>query len=404
MEKRCYTRRQNATCNCQEDATCTSHVSLRLAFANPPSTTMSSQPNTTTIPFSIAHHQSPIRLLELPPAILTLINTASLPTLQIKAAPSSASSHAVLCTATQTFALRQVHSSNKTFLLTPSSGGGVTVTSTATSYLELLPSTEDAKSILKPNLLSYPTTSTPPGKTKAQLIRDIPVSDDEFLAAWQALAAFEHAGSCYVPTAAALLKAVKAALTNATAAGVRLEVPFEISKLIDEEEEEELPRPLIVAAMGLVCTTTPEGWVLDPQRCVEMVGRWVLQGWSEAGKGDLLYVAFLKMWKAAVPESCKGMCKLEVLKVGLYQGKWGRGANGHRIGILCRRRTRLGLWRRERRRQRNRRPPPRGRRISGMKGLGRGRSRVNMISAVGRRRIGQYTRTAWTICCLTSAR
>jgi sister chromatid cohesion protein DCC1 len=351
---------------------------------------MSSQPNTTTIPLSIAHQQSPIRLLELPPAILTLIKTTPAPTLQIKAAPSS-SNHAVLCTSTQTFALRQVHSSNTTFLLTPSPAG-VTATSTATSYLELLPSTADAKDILRPNLLPYPSSPSSPGKSKAQIARDVPVSDAEFSAAWQDIAAFEHEGKCYVPTATALLKAVKEAFTNAAAAGVRLEVPFEISKVIDEEEdEEEVPAPLLVAAMERLCTRTPEGWVLDRERCAGMVGRWVLQEWSEAGKGDLFPVVFLKMWKAAVPESCRGLCKLETLKVGPYLGKWSVGANGHRITIVRRHRIRFGLWRRERRRRRSQRLPPRGRRISGMKGLGKERNRgIVTIPGVERWWIGQY--------------
>ena len=43
-------------------------------------TKMSSQPNSTIIPLSITHEQQPVRLIELPPAILSLITSETPPT------------------------------------------------------------------------------------------------------------------------------------------------------------------------------------------------------------------------------------------------------------------------------------------------------------------------------------
>ncbi|KAA8904683.1 sister chromatid cohesion protein Dcc1 [Sphaerosporella brunnea] len=299
---------------------------------------MSSQPNTTKIPFSIAHTQQPVRLIELPPAILSLINSDERPTLKIKAAAalppsqshnaSSTSDHAVLCTADKTFSLRQVHSSNTTFLLTPTascdspSSGEVTVTSTVTSYLELLPlpSIADARDLLRPHLLPYPSPPPSPGtrKSRTQLARDTPISDAEFNHAWDSLGAFEHDGCCYIPTPSSLLAAVKEAFTSAAAERITIcaKSPFSPDLVLGcIDEDVEIPRPLIVAALASVCDCAEDGWRLNESRCIEATGRWVLQEWHEMGKGDMLYIAFSKIWKSVVPDGCARLCCLDAIKV-----------------------------------------------------------------------------------------
>lgn len=49
---------------------------------------MSSQPNTTTVPFSVSHAQNPVRLLELPPAILSLLTSPNPPMLPASSSPA----------------------------------------------------------------------------------------------------------------------------------------------------------------------------------------------------------------------------------------------------------------------------------------------------------------------------
>jgi len=316
-------------------------------------TKMSSQANTTIIPFSIAHEQQPVRLLELPPAILSLITSGDPPTcvrlpstyfpvyshpcrLKIKAAPTSIATthtgatadHAVLCTSDKTFSLRQVHSSNTSFLLSPPTsedggGGGITATSTVTSYIELLPVTPDTKSLLRSLLLPYPTAAiisssgskSNVGMSKDQLRNNLPVSDAEFESAWTDLSAFEYNNSSYISTAEGLLSALKEAFTNAAAAGVKLCTPFRLDALLDDECE--IPLALVETVVSRICERKGNRWVLLPQKAAHVVGRWVLEEWHTSGKPDMLYVSFISRWKAAVPQECKLLCNLDVLKVRL---------------------------------------------------------------------------------------
>ena len=258
------------------------------------------------------------------------------------------SDHAVLCTADKTYSLRQVHSSNTTYLVQPcttttttttSTVAGVTATSTITSYLELLPLTPDPQTLLRPLLLPYPSSHPPPsagsglGRSRQQLLHDLPISNAEFSAAWASLCAFESDGVAYTPSVQAILKTLREAVTGAVAEGMKLSVPFSPTALLRAIDDPEVPLGLLESVLALICdVSTVEGggggggggvgdsdccWVLDSQRCVRTVGRWVLQEWHEGGKGvDMLYITFISKWKAAMPDECAGLCKLELLKVG----------------------------------------------------------------------------------------
>jgi sister chromatid cohesion protein DCC1 len=252
--------------------------------------------------------------------------------LKIKAASTSTATthtgatadHAVLCTSDKTFSLRQVHSSNTSFLLSPQTSeggvGGITATSTVTSYIELLPVTPDTKSLLRPLLLPYPTAATSSsgsksnvGMSKVQLRNNLPVSDAEFESAWTDLSAFEYNNSSYISTAEGLLSALKEAFTNAAASGVKLCAPFRLDALLDNECE--IPSALVETVVARICERKGDGWVLLPEKATHVVGRWVLEEWHTSGKPDMLYVSFMSRWKAAVPQECKLLCKLDVLKV-----------------------------------------------------------------------------------------
>lgn len=215
----------------------------------------------------------------------------------------------------------------------------MTATSTVTSYLELLPLAPDPQTLLQPLLLPYPSShpSSPSfsslpsagsgcGRSRQQLLHDLPISNAEFSAAWTSLCAFESGGVAYTPSVQAILKTLREAVTGAVAEGMKLSAPFSAAALLRAIDDPEVPLGLLESVLALICNeSTTEGggvggsdcfWVLDSQRCVRTIGRWVLQEWHEGGKGaDMLYITFISKWKAAVPDVCAGLCKLELLKV-----------------------------------------------------------------------------------------
>jgi sister chromatid cohesion protein DCC1 len=285
-----------------------------------------------TVPFTYAHDQAPVRLVELPPAVLSLLSASSPPVLKIKAAPppanlasSTPAHHAVLCTDSQTFSLRQVHSSNSILLLSPTSSGAVSVTSTVSSYLELLPVTPDAKSLITGQLPLYSGRETRPqnpGQSKRKLLKDIPASDAECQSAWRECLAFEHAGVCYRPSPDVALQTLKEAFTSAMAEGIKLTSPFTCKRVIEAIDDSETPALLVHAVLQRVSTQYAGErevgealWVLNNDECVKAAGRMVLEDWSERNKNDMMYISFLSKWKAAVPDECIDLCKLDCLKV-----------------------------------------------------------------------------------------
>ncbi|KAK6499868.1 hypothetical protein TWF481_010225 [Arthrobotrys musiformis] len=196
---------------------------------------MSTQDDSKAIPLAFAHEQAPVRLLELPPSLLSLIENStsrsSAPLLKIKAPPNPTNNgpntpstgpapFAVLTTATETYNIRSVHSSNSIFILKPvpipiipdqddvdsdtemadepiiTSKPGVIVTSTCASHLELLPSKPNTELLLQSALTEYKSSETPPIRpsealSKSQILRNMPVSDAEFHEGWRDVTAFE---------------------------------------------------------------------------------------------------------------------------------------------------------------------------------------------------------------------
>ncbi|KAG0131022.1 sister chromatid cohesion protein Dcc1 [Tuber indicum] len=275
---------------------------------------MSTQANT-GIPFSYSHSQSPIRLLELPPALLSLVTSDSPPIIQIKAAPTPANTtgprgsgdHAVLCTPTQTFSLRHVHCSNSILLIQPSeppppssvedeqqqafplTSTGLKAIATAGSWLELIPVTPDCASILREKIPVYhgwtDNHPVPPAMeepiSRAQLLDSIPASDAEFSIAWDALLAFEtDSGEAFRPSAAAILKAISEINTSATAESFSLSTPsgFTVSAILGMLDDVEMPAGLVTAVIGGMCDRVEESmddnaWRLNTDKCC-VSGNW----------------------------------------------------------------------------------------------------------------------------------
>ncbi|RVD84074.1 uncharacterized protein DFL_005843 [Arthrobotrys flagrans] len=196
---------------------------------------MSTQDDSKAIPLAFAHEQAPVRLLELPPSLLSLIENSTFqspaPVLKIKAPPNPINNgpnttstgptpFAVLTTATETYNIRSVHSSNSIFILKPvpipiiqdqdevdsdtemvddpiiTTKPGVIVTSTCASHLELLPSKPNTELLLQSTLTEYKSSETPPERpseplSKSQILLNTPVSDAEFHEGWRGVTAFE---------------------------------------------------------------------------------------------------------------------------------------------------------------------------------------------------------------------
>ncbi|KAF3936098.1 hypothetical protein ABW20_dc0108388 [Dactylellina cionopaga] len=341
---------------------------------------MSTQDGHKTIPLAFAHDQSPIRLLELSPSLLSLIENStfkgSSPVLKIKASPSitsdasssssSSSGHpapfAVLTTATDTFNIRSVHSSNSIFILkpgliptipkttrdgddgengsdtemadipAPSTKPGVIVTSTCASHLELLPSKPNVELILRPVLTEYVSPETPPTRpsdapSKTQTLLDTPASDAEFAQGWIDVTAFELDNWAVRLAPSAALHIFKAIVTIMYAVsgtnsewrteGVGLN---EIVEAIKEDGElEEWPADAIGAVVrgGWELKRGSDGslaYMYNPSHGAKWVGKQVLLANPDKSFRES---EFKGTWQEAVPPDCTDLVDLKTLG-GLY--------------------------------------------------------------------------------------
>jgi len=77
------------------------------------------------IPFSASHQQQAFKLIELPPELLTLLESDAPPTLTItSSAPTETTpAYALLNTGTKTYQMRQKNTSNPIMIIQPSSTG-----------------------------------------------------------------------------------------------------------------------------------------------------------------------------------------------------------------------------------------------------------------------------------------
>lgn len=318
--------------------------------------------NNTGIPISFSHNLSPIRLIELPPALLPLLKTSNdspRPTLYIKAssAPTSDSSsstqpptsHAVLTTPTQTYSLRQVYSSNSILLLQPtssSSNTNLTVVSAVNSYMELIPAACDATTLILQHVPVFPPPGSVAPVTRTSLLSSLPVSPAEFNAAWTNLCCFDcPEGFAYRPLPSTILETLKAiSLINYHDFddGVDLAkfLPEDIIEAIDryyalahgvdddedddEDEQDEEPRRCVpglvksVLAEVSMCGSRGLGGdyrAIVKDKLMEWVGRLVLEDWALKGKGDMLYISFMTKWRQEVPDWLSAVdCELKLIE------------------------------------------------------------------------------------------
>ncbi|RPB17605.1 hypothetical protein P167DRAFT_540988 [Morchella conica CCBAS932] len=278
--------------------------------------------NNTGIPLSFSHNLAPIRLIELPPALLSLLsNTDSPPTLQIKASSApidthSTSNHAVLTTPTQTFSLRQVYSSNSLLLLKPSTTDttGLNVVSTANSYMELIPTIHNAKDLILKHIPVFPLPADITPITRAEILASIPVSTGEFDAAWKELHCFScPKGFAYRPAPSAILQTLKTIELVHSVGEDRIELNRYFASLYDgddEDDDEEVERCIpglveaVLSEVGLTNREMVSSMSICERTWMAWLGRLVLEDWASKSKGDMLYASFMTKWKQEAPDWC----------------------------------------------------------------------------------------------------
>ncbi|KAK5009105.1 sister chromatid cohesion protein-like protein Dcc1 [Cryomyces antarcticus] len=299
------------------------------------------------MPFSLAGTQQHFRLLELPPALLELLCSPSPPALSIKseAVQAGKPSHIVLCTPTETFQLRQVHTSNSVFITQPASSGGslasgVSAVATCSAFLETSSSCPpiSAKEYLENVLPVYHSPSTTSqayaggnslkhGTNKSQIFANIPLSDAECNQAWIELCAFESEDlkASLVPSPSALTAVWRCIMEGTTAESVDLTSMFQPSDLHEHSTDDGWPKELLEAVFVKLALEedrsdlirSPErGTVrIDRQMCVRWVGATFLEKelFEDRAK-PIDATEFLASWKDALPEAWRNDASWDLLQ------------------------------------------------------------------------------------------
>ena len=180
------------------------------------------------------------------------------------------SGNAVLCTETQTYSLRQVHTSNSVFILRPSQSEVASVTSESVSAiarcpttLELVSSTLSGAAFLKSVLPPYAISDAVSGqddslhedkassgyRSREAVLNDAPMSRQELHLAWVELCAFEKDGSAMLPTASALYALWKSIMSASTIKGMKLDESIYVNSIAEAVEDDGFPRDLLHAVI-----------------------------------------------------------------------------------------------------------------------------------------------------------
>ena len=245
--------------------------------------------------------------------------------------------HAVLCTQSQTFQVRQVQSSNSVFVLEPSeqsvtsesndiAGTSLRAIAKCPNMLELIPTIPEAVAFLKLEMLVYmgdPSDShnstNPMGpdrrKSKSEVLKDAPFSAGEFNEAWTKVCAFEAGDVAWIPTATLLIKAWGGIVTAATIRGLNFDERFPIGAVTSTADVDGFPVPLMEAILARVSNIDRESMdqyaTVDRSRCVFWVGSIFLDSMG----GEIAVSKFLEQWRDKLPEAWRGDATLAALKV-----------------------------------------------------------------------------------------
>ena len=183
-------------------------------------------------------------------------------------------SNAVLCTDSQTYHIRQVHSSNSIFVTlpweTPHNRSEETIVATSisavakcTATLELLPSSPCSVAYLRERLASYVAGDQADSEVvssgerniaiegnKSSLLEDAPFSVREFESAWKILCAFDLEGKSFRPTAPSLVSIWRSILSAISLRSINLEESFSLDALVETADEDGHPLSLLKAVLA----------------------------------------------------------------------------------------------------------------------------------------------------------
>lgn len=194
------------------------------------------------------------------------------------------SSTAVICTDSQSFPVRQVHTSNTLFvahaaLLRPSTEDhvpkdGVRAIASCAATLELYTLKESAIPYLWKLLPLYSSPESfaavftgPAYRSLHAVGNDIPLSYQEIEQGWIQICAFAKDGKCFRPTAASLLDVWKAMVSASLAEDIPLNSTFLVDDLWKATKDSEFPRALFDAILARIADddTMEDG---DNSKCV----------------------------------------------------------------------------------------------------------------------------------------
>ncbi|QDS73139.1 hypothetical protein FKW77_001700 [Venturia effusa] len=287
------------------------------------------------IPFSIANDFSNFRLLELPEELLATLTSPNAPILFLKSETDA--SNAVLCTHSQSFPIRQVHTSNTVFvahsaLLRASAEDdipkdGIRAIASCPSTLELYTAKDSAIPYLRKLLPVYSSPESltgiftgPAYRSLSAVSNDVPLSYLEIEQGWMHICAFAKDGNCFRPTAASLLEVWKAMVSASVAEDVPLNKTFLVDDLWKATKDSDFPRALFDAILARIADndTMEDGgnskWCsVDTNNCISWVATLLLEVQTRAEQTTAVD-EFLESWRNHVIEEWRDLATLELIE------------------------------------------------------------------------------------------
>ncbi|KAL8664920.1 MAG: hypothetical protein Q9202_002629 [Teloschistes flavicans] len=286
------------------------------------------------IAFHVAHDQQRLRLLELPPSLFSLATSKESRLWLKTTTPTEADpGHVVLCSDSQTFQVRQVHSSNSVFIIQPSCiarkdprldySNGITAIAKCESTLEVIPHSPACLPLLREALPVFVDLESAQKRelaaiqTKQSILNDMPMSSLQYNQAWTDLCAFELENQAWCPSPSILWKVWKSITSACSLKGLSLDRSLDMHALAGTIEEDDIPLPLFHAVISKLQVGGGDTHAkVDPVKCVSWTGSVLLQS-GTAIASSVAVVDFFRDWKDQLPEAWKKQATLEALQ-GMY--------------------------------------------------------------------------------------
>ncbi|KAL1957390.1 hypothetical protein VTO42DRAFT_6070 [Malbranchea cinnamomea] len=331
---------------------------------------MAPTPTPPAIHFSHTSPQQSFRLLELPPDLLELLSSKDAPTLHFKSPPEGSGGYVNLCTPTQSYFLRQVHSSNSIFLIRPNERLGanqngkdeavdnnkfaaVTAVGLCKSTLELQKIKDPESGVrqaMRSRLRVYDVDDMEADEEAMDVdaserhvdsrdrknrilvgfFADTPFSTAECEKAWVEMCGFVHhireSGKtvCWVPTAQVLLSLWKKILEGAVLEGIDLGTQF-LTRDLWRSVEGSVPKGLFDAVLQRLMDDSSAAesgriysdikWAsLNSDKLVSWTGEVYLQATAPTPSSAISQPKYLDGWKDLLPEHLRKEASLDKIQ------------------------------------------------------------------------------------------